>query len=118
MKVYKKLLIISHNCLSKTGSNGRTLANYLQGWPKDKIAQFYIHSEVPDFNICEQYYCMTDASIVKSILKRIPAGYKVEKDTMQRSTSCASVTPVKAKKKNSIVFSLREAAWKSKLWKG
>lgn len=118
MKEYKKLLIISHNCLSKTGSNGRTLANYLQGWPKDKIAQFYIHSEVPDFEICEQYYCMTDSSIVKSILKRTPAGYKVKKDIIQRSTSYATATSVKAKNKNSIIFFLREIAWKSKFWNG
>lgn len=116
MKKYKKLLIISHNCLSKTGSNGRTLANYLQGWPKDKIAQFYIHSENPDFDICEQYYCMTDSSIARSILKRTPAGYKVEKDTIQNSNLNKANISVKAKSKNSIVFSLREMAWKSKLW--
>lgn len=118
MKEYKKLLIISHNCLSKTGSNGRTLANYLQGWPKDKIAQFYIHPEVPDFDICEQYYCMSDSSIAKSILKRIPAGHKVEKDTVQGSASRTTVASIKVKNKNSIVFLLREIAWRSKLWNG
>ena len=65
---YKKLLVISHNCFSKTGSNGRTLANYLKGWPKEKIAQIYIHPESPDFDICSQYYCISDKDVLKSIL--------------------------------------------------
>ena len=76
------------------------MANYLQGWPKDKIAQFYIHSENPDFDICEQYYCMTDSSIARSILKRTPAGYKVEKDTIQNSNLNKANISVKAKSKN------------------
>lgn len=118
MREYKKLLIISHNCLSKTGSNGRTLANYLQGWPKDKIAQFYIHSEIPDFDICEQYYCMTDSSVAKSILKRTPAGYKVEKRNTLKKNLYVTTDSVKTKNKNSITFFLREMAWKSRFWNG
>lgn len=113
---YRRLLIISHNCFSKTGSNGRTLANYLQGWPKDELAQFYLHAENPDFDICNQYYCMTDVSIAKSILNRKSAGYVVKNARIANDEFEASSTPKKARMKNSIAFSLREAAWNSYFW--
>ncbi len=116
MDKYKKLLIISHNCLSKSGSNGRTLANYLNGWSKDKIAQFYIHPEIPDFEICNEYYCMTDSSIAKSILKRKPAGYRVLKEENKKEGMSKSNIAKKKVRKNSFIFCLREMMWKSKLW--
>ena len=59
----KRLLVIGHNCFSRTGSNGRTLANFLKGWPKEKLAQLYIHVEQPDFEICENYFCITDSQV-------------------------------------------------------
>lgn len=111
----KRLLIISHNCLSQSGSNGRTLANYLIGWPKENIAQFYIHAEQPDFNICNQYFCITDLSVLKSIINRKSAGYIVE----DRDTNINAVQPAGKKKKmikNSLFFLLREFAWRSRFW--
>lgn len=108
---YKKLLIVGHNCLSKSGSNGRTLANYLQGWPKEKLAQLYIHAELPDFEICNRYFCITDSSVVKSLLKRKPAGYIVKPINEKKASTTSSV-----KKKNSLLFLMREFAWRSKLW--
>lgn len=115
MKNYKKLLIISHNCLSKTGSNGRTLSNYLGGWPKNKIAQLYLHAEQPDFGICEEYFCITDSSVAKSILKRKPAGYVV-KDAVPIGMEKETNSPPRSVSKNSLVYLAREFAWRSKLW--
>lgn len=112
---YKKLLVISHNCFSKTGSNGRTLSNYLVGWPKEKIAQMYIHPETPDFDICNQYYCISDAEILKSILRKTNhAGFVVkERQAKEKKDTFAGK---KINVKNSITFLMRELAWKSKLW--
>lgn len=111
---YKRLLIISHNCFSKTGSNGRTLANYLNGWQKEKLAQIYIHPEMPDFDICSQYYCISDMAVLKSIVKRDPAGFVVQNTTyLEKSDTTIDRTK---SRKNSLMFLMRELAWKSKLW--
>lgn len=112
---YKKLLVISHNCFSKTGSNGRTLSNYLNGWQKKKLAQMYIHPETPDFDICNHYYCISDVSVLKSILRRKnSAGFVVQnKPTIE---SKVRLNNHNKNKKNSIMFLMREFAWKSKLW--
>lgn len=117
---YKRLLIISHNCMSKTGSNGRTLANLLLGWPKEKLAQFYIHAESPNFDVCNNYYCITDLSVGKSILKRTKAGYQVgeleKSDEKLGVDSLTTNTSSFSSHKNSLVFNLREIAWNSRLW--
>lgn len=114
MSEYKKLLIISHNCLSKTGSNGRTLANLLWGWPKEKLAQFYIHAEQPDFDMCSNYFCITDSSVGKSIIKRRPAGYAVERSAAVPSVGKKAGSM--GQRKNSLQYLIREIAWRSGLW--
>lgn len=114
---YKNLLIISHNCLSKTGSNGRTLANYLKGWPKDKLAQFFIHAEKPDFAICENYYCITDANILRSMCKRKMAGNVINESDFSDGYIDLKDSAKKAVLKNSALLTARDLAWKSPFWK-
>ena len=120
MKVdkYKRVLVVSHNCFSKTGSNGRTLMNYLVGWDKEKIAQLYIHSEQPDFSVCERFFCVTDSAVMRSILKRRPAG-RIVKDIpaeiIEELKGNSAAEPKKVRK-NSLMALIREAAWMSPLW--
>lgn len=118
-KKYKRLLVIGHNCFSKSGSNGRTLANQLRGWPCDKIAQFYIHPEKPDFEICQKYYCISDKDLMQSMMKYKPVGkqiqYKdfhkilIQSDNKKKNTNYKKL-------KNSLVYLLRELVWKSECW--
>lgn len=63
---YPRVLVISNNSFSKTNSNGRTLGNFFKGWPKDKVAQFFLISDGPDYEICDNYYCMTDKSALRA----------------------------------------------------
>ncbi len=65
---YPRLLVVANNGFSKQNNNGRTLGSLLKGWPKDKIAQFCISSDGPDFDICENYYCVTDGDVLHSTL--------------------------------------------------
>ena len=65
----KKILIVSNDALSQSGSNGRTLMNLLVDIPKDCKAQFYIHGE-PDANACASYYVNTDRDALNTFLFR------------------------------------------------
>ncbi len=65
MSNYPKVLVISHNVFSNTSNMGRTLANFFLGWPKDKIAQFYIHSEQPTTDVSINYFRVTDFDNIK-----------------------------------------------------
>ena len=70
MKDYPKVLVVSNNAFSKTGSNGRTLGNLFTNWDSGKIAQFYIYNEEPLHCKCENYYRITDKNMIKSIFTR------------------------------------------------
>ncbi len=110
----KRLLLIGHNCLSKTGSNGRTLGNYLSGWDRDCLAQLYIHPEAPDFSVCGNFYCLSDHDILRSIGKRKPAGKRIVAETAPEELGV--IEAGKRQKKNSLLFFMRELAWNSPFW--
>lgn len=66
----KKVLVLSNNCFSKSGSNGRTLEKFFCDYKMENIAQIYIKKENPDFEFCNKYYCITDKDMMKSIILR------------------------------------------------
>lgn len=63
-----RVLVISNNGFSKTNSNGRTLGSLFQGWPKDKLAQFYISVDNLDYSVCENYFNVTDKEALLSLI--------------------------------------------------
>ena len=67
---YPRVLVISHTVLAKNTSMGKTLDSYFSGWPREKIAQLYVQSEVPTDPLCANYFRYTDPDALKSILQR------------------------------------------------
>lgn len=82
IKTYPKVLVISHNCFSTSGSNGRTLGNFFVNWPKEAIAQFFIFNEIPDSSVCENYFRVTDTEALKAFYKGSEAGRIVRNETL------------------------------------
>lgn len=109
----KKILIISNNCLSQEGSNGRTIDNIIHGWRSDKVAQFYIQDAYPDSSICENYFRVTDIDALKSIWQ----GQKgnVIKQSKQKGGIASIAT---RRKKNTFRKLLRELVWRIRRWEG
>lgn len=115
MTVFPKLLILSNDCLSQSTSNGRTLDNFLLGWPKEKLAQFCVRNSAPDFMVCDQYYYVSDRAALGAFVKGIPAGEKLHigenvEETIQK--------PVARKKRNAITMLIRDMVWNSMRWAG
>ena len=65
----KKVLVISNNCFSLSNSNGRTLGNLFVGWPKSDLAQFCVIAQDPNWELCDNYYCLEDKTVLKSFIK-------------------------------------------------
>lgn len=65
-----KLLIISHNCISMSGSNGRTLSNIISCWPAGDIAQLFISEEIPNKDLCSNSLRITDIEAIKMLIYR------------------------------------------------
>ena len=65
----KKVLVVSNNCFSLSNSNGRTLGNLFAGWPKSDLAQFCVIAQDPNWDLCDNYYCLEDMTVLKSFMK-------------------------------------------------
>ena len=112
---YPRMLIISNECLSQSGSNGRTLRNFLTGWPTDCLAQFSLQSRDPDFAVCQRYFCVTDGQALKACLGRGQGGGVV----VQRASEADGAGQLPKQKKTSrtaLTMLLRELVWNSRRW--
>lgn len=113
--MYPKILVFSNNCFSKTDSNGRTLGNFFKGWPKDCLAQFYIQNAYPDFDICDNFFRVTDSQALKSVFGKVLGG-TVQKNE-NNSIAEGSVEPAKKRKRNALTMTVRNIIWKMGKWK-
>ena len=133
---YPRVLVISSNCFSITSSNGRTLGNFFRGWPKDKLAQFYISGDNLDFTVCEHFFNLTDGKALSGFKSGKCFGGVVNRRISMRedakntenagdseNTVIANSTqssPPNGKSKpprNSITMMLRNMIWRSGKWK-
>lgn len=111
---WPKILIVSQNALSTTGNMGKTIASYFYGFPLENIAQLYFHEGIPNSSICNNYYRFSDADALKSILFRWIRGGVVEPDLSSSFTDTFSNKAAYSlgKKKNPVVYLLRDAVWR------
>lgn len=113
---YPKILIISNNCLSKSDSNGRTLGNFISSWPRNSIAQFCIHAQDKDWDVCANFYAVSDMQAVKAFLlgRKIDGRRIFSADETARKVSAGGKRTVS---KTPASMLLRNAAWASLRWK-
>lgn len=109
----KRLLVISNEAMCSSDSNGRTLKNYLINWNKNKIAQLFVRG-APDFDICDNYYQISDRDALNSLLKLKPHGRRVLPGDVKGSASSG----VSSIKKSPVKLIAREIVWKTGAWKG
>ncbi|MBQ7907214.1 MAG: glycosyltransferase [Clostridia bacterium] len=113
--INKRVLIISNNALSDGNSNGRTLKNFFCTDDKEKLAQFFIQPDTPDFDVCEKYFCATDGQVLKSFLKGRSAGSVIEKKEDKESGIQAKAS--KKKRRTPFTMLLRNFLWQRKKWR-
>ena len=110
-----RLLILSNQCISNVTSNGRTMRNFLQGWPKCNLAQFCIKGTAPDFSVCDRYYCVSDGAALRAFLSGKPA---IASDLQEEVQSQARKQAAAGTRRNALTMLLREWIWNSMRWAG
>ena len=110
-----RVLVVSNNSFSKTSNNGRTLGNLFQGWPKERLAQFCISTTEPDFDVCENYYLLTDKSMLNSIV-HFKKGERCDIRT-NLGTEGSLLTGEKQRLKTPWAALLRHFLWSCNRWK-
>lgn len=106
-KEFPKVLVISNDCLSNSTSNGRTLKNFFIGWPKNNIAQFCIHYDNPDYNVCNNYYVVSDRNALDSFLMKKKKNNILAKESTEKHST---------KSRNALTMLIRNIVWNSKRW--
>lgn len=64
-----RVLVISHTCFSSGNSMGSTLASYFLGYDPDCMAQFYIKEMIPDMDVCNHFFRITDKDVLGKLMK-------------------------------------------------
>jgi hypothetical protein len=64
-----KLLTISRSSWNNNNSTGNTFSSFFEGWENGKIANLYCRSEMPDNYICQKYFSISDAQLLRSIVR-------------------------------------------------
>ena len=114
-----RILVLSNNAISTTDSNGRTLGNFFINYPKELISQFCINFNNPNYDICNNYYVISDSTAFQSYCKNKNYEYtpnnrfKVEKKFKKKKISCNFLT-----NRNALTMLLRNRIWSSYKWKG
>lgn len=119
-----RVLIISHNLISKTTNMGKTLRSYFMNFAVEELAQFYIHSEVPvDDALCRNYFRFTDKDAIKSLIPFRSYGRTFGKEDIQpeRTNTRTDKGIIGAvyqagRKRTAGIYFLRNALWKLSRW--
>ena len=113
---YPRVLVISNNCFSRSGSNGRTMAVLFESWPASQLAQFYLKSETPDSSVGARYFRVTDLQALRSVFWRSgPAGGPVSPISQSDAANVAT-TGSRGIKKTPLTALIRNAAWSVGAW--
>lgn len=112
MNIYPKVLVIANNCFSLNNSNGRTLGGFFDGWPKDRLAQFCLGLDQPNYDLCDNYYCVTDSDAVRAVT--LGSAHKL----MDEKESCIPQNISRRKhKKTALSMLIRNIVWNSNRWR-
>ena len=110
---YPRVLVISNNSFSLSNSNGRTLGLLFKGWPKDKLAQMCLMTDGPYWEVCDNYFLISDADVVKSFLRL----REVPRNDLTISTN-EFVGRRSKIKRTALTSIIRHILWQIGLWRG
>lgn len=114
-----KVLVISHNCFSRSTNMGKTLSSYFGAFSREEIAQFYIQPETTEETFpCRQYYRFTDRDALRSLFPIGTYG-RVMRETKTDAGKDGGMTGWlyrRGRKRTAGVYFLRNLLWKCSRW--
>ena len=85
-----KVLLVSHNCFSKTQNMGKTFASLFSNFKKEELMQLYLYPTIPNIDICDNYFVESfEITTWSSGLSKFLCTYfddEVEQDTLNNYT--------------------------------
>ena len=110
-----KVLVISNNCFAKNNSNGRILGCLFKDFKKEDVSQIYILPGTNDFDLCSNYFLLSDRMIVNALRLHGTVGKVVCPEDVVSAKPKLSEYRSKFGR-SSFTMLCRELLWKTNLW--
>jgi len=110
-----KVLVISHTPFNKSESNGRTLAELFCDMDENNIAQIYYRTDMPDLDMCDNYYLISDLDVFKSVISRQKPGHVLDKNHLHMNKTEKKLYHQGSKRKSYSIFA-RNFMWSFNTW--
>lgn len=107
----------------RSDSGIHTQTDLFKFWQRDRLAQIYTRSDLPDTPVCDRFFQISENAVIKSIFNRKPVGRKVENGAKNSGKDLKAIQEEKklyavARKRHSWLMSLmREVVWFLGKWK-
>lgn len=83
---FPKVLVISEASWANSNNVGNTFTNLFGDWPQDKIAMIYTRADLPENNICSEYFQIAENRLIKNIFnKDIKTGIRVSNSNFEKN---------------------------------
>ena len=110
-----KILVISNNCFAKNNSNGRILGCLFKEFKKEDVSQIYIIPGTNNFDLCSNYYLVSDSMLANAMHFNGTVGKVVTPEDI--ATANPKMSAYRSKYgRSSFTMLCREMLWKSGLW--
>jgi hypothetical protein len=107
----------------RADSGVNTQTDLFKYWERDRVAQIYTKSNLPDTPVCDRFFQISENAVIRSVYTRKPVGRQVhngaEADEQSRKAIEAEKDLyIKAHKKKSWLMTIaREIVWATGKWK-
>lgn len=104
----------------RSDSGIHTQTDLFKFWDKNKVAQIYTKSDLPNTPVCNCFFQISENAIIHSILNRKPVGRVVkngEEGNQKAIEAEKKVYAIAHKKKSWFMTVIREIVWKLGKWK-
>lgn len=110
-----KVLVLSNNCFARNNSNGRILGCLFDKLDKSDVAQFYIIEGTNDFDICANYYLVSDKMALQSLFTWKGIGKQISEENV--ISSVEKISEYRSKFGKTVFTSIsRNFVWKRYCW--
>ena len=119
------ILVIGGGAWTNTSSLGNTFSNLFENWQDTNFYNLYFRGALPQNDVCENYFSITDIDIVKNFFTPSKIGNRIYKTDMVAVEN--KVDNVSTKEKNLIsyihkfnlnfIYDIENALWDTNKWK-
>lgn len=114
-----KILLITHNPTISNNNMGKTFLTLFSEFKREELCQLYVHPTIPDVDVCNSYYRITDRQVLKSLIFGHPGGEIAHEDIVEQVDKQKNGTmppPPPRGGTGSLSRMIRDAVWKISRW--